>query len=471
MFTRIKLERTASPLLALGMGAVLFSCDTSAGFAFQEPEISTPIQQAVIEAKGMEQAGDFQKAIQHFHKAKDQAKTEADRAEIALESGQTRFRQARRMNSTDVLKEAEKNFKQVTEMGAAPRQTSQAWNNLVSVYLALDKPQQAKQALEACAVNSVPESKRFVYYYNSARVQAALDNPHGAITEYHKSFLANPRFLKAAQQAWKIVDAHAKEDPRVSWAGYSFGLDLIQQGYPTLARNMAGQSAKNSPALKHSEAMMCLVIRSLAVSKFDEKTIRKEFDQPEFRNLFPPDALEELNRAFWGELSLDKVLSPEYRASRDFRWWLSSERNRRLRHDFSLLLRNIGDFYAGIGLHARQERVEKSQAEKGLIRYFLAWDIDEGNFQAAQNAAWVLATYYSRTEKGTEAIDRMSQLTKRLFNAKFRLYALPGKKPEDWERILRMHLLLGTIYEARKQWGSEERPQSAIYQWTRSFGS
>ena len=35
----------------------------------------------------------------------------------------------------------------------------------------------------------------------------------------------------------------------------------------------------------------------------------------------------------------------------------------------------------------------------------------------------------------------------------------------DWPNILRMHTLLGTIFEQEKKWGSETELRSAIFQW------
>ncbi|HEV8117445.1 MAG TPA: hypothetical protein VGQ32_02910, partial [Thermoanaerobaculia bacterium] len=114
---------------------------------------------------------------------------------------------------------------------------------------------------------------------------------------------------------------------------------------------------------------------------------------------------------------------------------------------FSRFLKTIGDSY---------DRAE--QPRQALARYTAAWSIDSANTEAALYAAVILSDHSTELDPSGRLLDR---LTEGLIEDKMAAY-----RKLDWVNVLRLHTVLGDIFERKDKWGPPGNPRSAVYQWT-----
>lgn len=134
---------------------------------------------------------------------------------------------------------------------------------------------------------------------------------------------------------------------------------------------------------------------------------------------------------------------PMVRSEREAEWMLgpwSGERD-----TFAALLRSVADAYQRSG-----------DLEAAAPRYTLAWGAG-ADYGAAAYLAGLLVENSARLDPEGEILDR---LVYGLFQAKGEAYA-----SQDWEAIARYHTLLGRIFQAKREWGDEGSPASAVFQW------
>jgi len=116
--------------------------------------------------------------------------------------------------------------------------------------------------------------------------------------------------------------------------------------------------------------------------------------------------------------------------------------------DLSKFLKMIGDSYQS--LH---------KPELALQRYAAAWSIDTTNMEAAYLAALILYESGNRFQDNRFYLD---DLIFQVFEQEGGAYK--AHVGEDWVSILRFHVVLGTIYSEKGDWGNSNNPQSAIFQ-------
>jgi len=114
---------------------------------------------------------------------------------------------------------------------------------------------------------------------------------------------------------------------------------------------------------------------------------------------------------------------------------------------FAHLLKNIGDYY-----------LRKESPDKALARYAAAWSMDSRP-EFALYVASVLRKYRSLDPERR----LVNELSDRLFTTKG-----AANRAGDWASILRLHVILGTIYEQDRMWGPPDNPRSAYWQWSRA---
>ncbi|HKA36831.1 MAG TPA: hypothetical protein VKH43_08425, partial [Thermoanaerobaculia bacterium] len=114
---------------------------------------------------------------------------------------------------------------------------------------------------------------------------------------------------------------------------------------------------------------------------------------------------------------------------------------------FSRFLKTIGDSY---------DRAD--QPRQALARYAAAWALDSANTEAALYAAVILSDHSTDLDPSGKLLDR---LTEGLFDDKMAAY-----RKLDWVNVLRLHTVLGDIFERQDKWGPPGNPRSAVFQWT-----
>ncbi len=105
---------------------------------------------------------------------------------------------------------------------------------------------------------------------------------------------------------------------------------------------------------------------------------------------------------------------------------------------------------------------KKGNFQDALSRYSAAWALSLDS-DAALYAASVL-------HDQRQLIDSNQGLFDQLLNGIIEVKGMDYGKL-DWPNILRMHALLGTIFEQEKHWGSENELRSAIFQWRHAINA
>lgn len=98
--------------------------------------------------------------------------------------------------------------------------------------------------------------------------------------------------------------------------------------------------------------------------------------------------------------------------------------------------------------------------EMALQRYAMAWTIDTTNMKAAYGIVNVLFEMSEQTAGGSDGL--LNRFIREVFELKGQAYKAPVG--DDWENILRFHLVLGSIYSRKGKWGNPDDPMSAIFQ-------
>jgi len=121
---------------------------------------------------------------------------------------------------------------------------------------------------------------------------------------------------------------------------------------------------------------------------------------------------------------------------------------------FLALLKRIGAYYARTG-----------DPLKALPRFTAVWALDHSNIQAALSAAGLLQDNRKKIDPQGKILDRFIES---IFEEKTFAYRTNS---QDWENILRFHIVLGTIYADQKQWGHDENSdaRTAMFQFSHAL--
>jgi len=121
----------------------------------------------------------------------------------------------------------------------------------------------------------------------------------------------------------------------------------------------------------------------------------------------------------------------------------------------SSFLKMRGDYYY------RQK--DENSLENSLKCYSHAWALNVENIEAGLYMANVLLL---DIKKGNNRLDQQYHIIDLLFDAKNALYQRYfSGLVTDWERIMKCHIILATIFEQQQAWGPGGNPRTAIFQW------
>lgn len=423
--------------------------------------------------------GQTERAVDEFKDAKNNAEVPWVRAEAALKAGQSQLSVGRKTNDQKALQDAFENFRFAKELGS-PEQKAQASNNMAVFHLSNANPKLAVDELRNLQVDRIAKDHRFAVHFNYARALEQTGDVPAAVEQASTAFRLNPQFLRAADLAW---DSMLRSNDRrlLASKGYPLCLEMLEHGYTARVRDMAMSGVLKSgfarsdlelflALLLHSHIRMGQIVDVQAGEARVHPQLMAEIQAVAVERL-EPGAVRDLNTSVAGRFRLGRVEPQDlFNQLRDqFPWASNPERRDELREAFGLFLRHAGDYYVNVGMFASAgdgEAARQPDPEQALTRYLLAWTLDANNLEAAQNAAWVLATYQGQNpQQANHYYAGLQAIIDRLFRTKGELYAERNKSKEDWEYLLRMHLLLGTMFEQQQIWGDEGDVRSAIFQW------
>ncbi|MBC2710210.1 MAG: hypothetical protein HGJ94_04165 [Desulfosarcina sp.] len=337
---------------------------------------------------------------------------------------------------------------------ALPRVTGDlkrlTFNNYGSLLLRQDNPMEALAVLRAVEEDYARESEpveRSRYLYNLARAFEKNDELAAAKDRYQKSAVADPKFTPASRAVSRVLlKLIARPDLVKETAQW---LDtVVDHGDLSLTQETIRSVLTRSDWVSQPgfEKVLISLMRYLTVTRVGPQEFKKQWQ----KNLTVTGeahqdtrlVAREMVAAYYEDFPI--AFEPERGHSR-FVASLRAAGQPDAERVVSAFMKIIGDGYLAI-----------EQEDQALQRYALAWTLDTTNMEAALYAADVLL---KRREKIDQSNDLLNQFIFFLFEGKGRAYL--GK---DWENILRFHMVLGTIYVQRGEWGFSGNPQSAIFQ-------
>jgi hypothetical protein len=335
------------------------------------------------------------------------------------------------------LAEAQTAYQQAAASGTGP-QKAVALNNSASLYLRQNHAADAVATFRQIDFAALPREQAHIVHYNYARALETDHNAQAAYAEYRAALAARPGYVPAADGALRSLRLMPAIAPRVK-ESLDLGRELLSQGFTdqALAATLLGlQQWTQGPG---RDDLLLLLARSLAAAGVDAKTFDERYGS-KFRD-------EALNQRFGKELAeirvaYSKMLWPSI-GSAPYKILPTWNRSA-LQPGMSTLLSAVGQAYGRAG-----------NKDEAIARYELAWRMDSGNAEAALYAADILREDNARYARVLEP------LIEPLFQSKAMAY-----QSNDLLNIFRLHMVLGTYFEAQKVWGEPNsfNPRSAIFQ-------
>ena len=440
----------------LSLFACVFACNVLAHTAAAQtsqtaqpesrPTTASPqIQERIDSALTASAQGGYQDAVKQYEATLAEVSLDAPtRAQVSLAYAQlleselptdsgTTGTSGTSGDSTRLAKAAE--LYQTALQTGNPAQRQLARNNLGTLQLRRGDYADALVTLRQLDLSSESD-RRFVYEYNLGRALALTGNHAAALQLYMSVLKSQPAFAPAREAATQLLASERLFQADVAAA---LGRQLIAAGQAAAAIETLHtllEAHRGGP----TEPLLPVLVRAYVGALITPAEFAKSeipFLERISSTSLPSAYAREITLAVVGELP---VITRALEAERWFPLWFD-------RHpaDLSALLKHVADVYLRSGRHAL-----------ALARYGAAWALDPGNGEAAVYAAMLLQ---DRPE-----LDREQRALKLLLDDVFSTKAGYRAK-QDWPNSLRMHLVLGAIFERLEQWGPETSPRTAAFQY------
>ncbi|MBV8517025.1 MAG: hypothetical protein JO197_06415 [Acidobacteria bacterium] len=294
--------------------------------------------------------------------------------------------------------------------------------------------------------DSVSQKTAARYRYNFALSQARSGQMEPALATYRRALENDPTLEPASNAAFNIVNELGPQ------RGAAEAVDLIEL---LIDRNQLGEAEKRitqalDPA--RGEWQQQSAPMEKLVRLFARWAAKNDNASETVKTLLPPliaaaanggEAARERAAELQGlwERS-DLPLSFESNAELLFPHWPSAEE----RNDLSHLAMIAADDW------------ELANSGQAMARYIVAWQLDPANVDAIVYCAALLDLRDPSPER--EAL--FDSMITALFESK-------RAAADDHQALLRLHMVLGSIFEKRGQWGSLTDPRSAAFQYWSAF--
>lgn len=369
--------------------------------------------------------------------------TRATAAQAALSYARTLESEATPEAARSRLPEVKATYQEVITLGT-PAQRIEAQNNLAVFSLRAGEPKDALRLLESIDAGTLGPEERQIYEYNYARALEQSGKGQEAYERYVKVLEKDPAFEPAITGAFRVL--RSSSVPRIREA-VQLTSSLLSKGQ----QEATGEELRQVLELwsKESEAQELLAVfldyyrqSNLTLENFRSK------ESPWLRALAERNpslapAIKEIAVAAEGEMP---ILVDHQEARLFFPAWSRGPS----KEEFSSFLKMVGDWYD----HAEKPR-------PALARYAAAWAVNPLNTDAALYAGVILSDHSLTLDPTGRLLDR---LTRGLFIHKGMAY-----QGSDWVNILRLHTVLGSIFEKQGRWGPTGNSHSAIFQWTHAL--
>jgi tetratricopeptide (TPR) repeat protein len=380
----------------------------------------------------------LQTEVEAYRQEGEQARLKGakeEEAEAALKQART-LEVWSRVDKTKVANVTEVESAYRTAMATGNiQQRSNAVNNLAVFLLRQGRATDALSLFSGLDFSSVAPGERYLYEYNYGRVLELNNDRANAAKQYSEAVALRPDFMPAVDGAFRLLAGRAD----AARSAADLADVLIRGGRAAMARIQLKQHPDLWNGPSDVSPILEVLVRSYVASPVPPPVFVKE-DVPwlyELRVKNPSLAagVYQLELAYSGKFAYS------FRPTATFQYWSEGQR----REPFGNLLKQLGDYYA-----------------------------DQGQYPAAlacDSNSWVLArlpeaAVYTAAllRDQAQTLDPQGKLLdsfiEGLFTEKGGSYVR-----QDWPNILRLHTVLGTIFEQQGRWGSSWDSRSAIFQW------
>ncbi|MFC1763514.1 hypothetical protein ACFL6U_15730 [Planctomycetota bacterium] len=341
--------------------------------------------------------------------------------------------------------------------------------NYSAQLLRANQPQEAIKVMEAAApilrsdsLGAIARS-RSLYTYGTALQRSG--DAQRAYEILNKAVKADPTFRKAAQAA-----GEAAMDADHESTGIPLAVEQIAGRLANFDYNGAAHILRNAMEVDHwlhhdfYPQILGQFVRYLTASRMAPEAIRKEWWTylENLRNRLPKyDAphqmITQIMNIYSEPLRIMNIDPIQIKQHYDA--WGAAARGAGSTPNLDFL----SDFIKMVGDHYYRQGDPQS-LRLSMQRYCHAWGVNTKNMEAALYLANVL--HYDQQHLKQQLDPNgliLDMFINRLFQVKNLQYRLDVGK--DWERILKCHIVLATIFENQKRWGPQENPRTAWFQW------
>lgn len=387
------------------------------------------------EAKKAEAAGDLKKAVEKYRIVTEKKKLEGKTyvsSEVALEYAKTL-----ELSASPI--EAKNAYNYVVENGT-PAQKNLAMNNLANLLLKQGKADEALQYFGKLNLDFVADRERFVYEYNHGRALEVHGDSQAAFQKYVSSLSKQPGFSQAFQGARRIL--LASEAPKIDESINLAALSPAREQQNEVREYLYAALSKWGSDPK-SEKLLVPLVKSYTISNLTRDAFEKgeKGTLEELDSQYPELSfrISSIKGAYVDHLSPGRV--PSFLG------------RRRVSHEemiFSEFVKMIAREYENKGV-----------MDQALARYFQAWEVNPDDAETVLQAAFILQNHAQQVDSNGRILER---LVDSLFGFKGDAYSRG-----DLEDIVRLHTILGTIFEAQKRWTDPRPARSALFQWNNAL--
>jgi tetratricopeptide (TPR) repeat protein len=388
-------------------------------------------------------AGDYASAVQTYHEGRQAAKASGNSGAAA----DAAFQEARAIESLVSadpaqqvrITEAIGAYDDAIELGDSA-QKWQAQNNKGALLIREGKVQDAVTVFRQIDPMAIDPGKKFIYEYNLGRALELNGNFEGSYEKYVMAVKGNADFEPAISGAFRVL---YRMHPAPIQNAADLGNLLLAREKQNSAILHIRESLNIWPKEAEAQRLLAVWLRHAAL----RSVTPPEFEQSEWSALASllehspqlREPIQEVKLAYLGTLPM--VLEDSAAIGLFPAWAGKPWRT----EPMSLCLKSVGDYYVRSGSHQR-----------ALAHYSAAWMLDRSNAEAALAAAVLLRDHADLLPSNERLIESLIPV---IFEAKGRAYT-----QNDWPNILRLHMVLATIFEYQRRWGPPREARSVVFQ-------
>lgn len=443
-------------------------------------QIPPEIEKAYVQANMSLEAKDFKTADQTLKDAADSLKKLPDddryppkqelQASLLLRRGQVLMHDeygAKDLAESLQIFEAIANSEQ---LGNA-KQKAVAQINAAAVLMRLKRPGEAAQLMEQCDWDAIEPGQRHLMFYNYGRALEESGKPTEAMRRYARSLASDPNFELAQQKLESLLREYIfGQTPQPA----NLFKQLIDEGAADLMLTMSTEAlVRESSLTPQVQRLLSVLTASMA----------RAFENQEQFLAKHQNSLNLLADSHWKDFANEVLLLTSEKfavvslekgfESKAFEFtlpslpWCSQRRlQETLSRPMSDLLKKTAQPYLNQPTKAVKSDNPSSsdwiEDQQAFVRIYSAWLLNPSDLELGRLLAYVTQKASKSDLLRRAARDR---LVDSMIHLKGETYRLNGKTIEDWQNILLMHTVLGTVFEADNQCDEKHGIRSGVAQW------